>query len=217
MDNVSLDIEPGEFFALLGPSGCGKTTLLRMLAGLEVPTEGHIYIDGQDMAEIPPNRAPVNMVFQSYAVFPHMTVAETSPTASRSLACPKPEIGKRVEEASTGPARTPSPRRMPDKLSGGQRQRVALARALVKKPKVLLLDEPFSALDEKLRETSASSFRSCSGSRHKLCHVTHDQDEALALPTRIAVMNKGASSSLARPPTSTSCRPAGSSPTSSAR
>ena len=138
VDNVSLDIEPGEFFALLGPSGCGKTTLLRMLAGLEVPTEGHIYIDGQDMGEIPPNRRAVNMVFQSYAVFPHMTVADNVAYGLKIDGVPQPERDRRVQEALDLVQLGHLAARMPDQLSGGQRQRVALARALVKKPKVLL-------------------------------------------------------------------------------
>ena len=144
VDNVSLDIMPGEFFVLLGPSGCGKTTLLRMIAGFEVPTEGRIVIDGQDMAHVPPNKRPVNMVFQSYAVFPHMTVTENVGYGLRIARVPSSEIKSRVEEALALVKLDGFGGRRPDQLSGGQRQRVALARSLVMRPKVLLLDEALS-------------------------------------------------------------------------
>jgi spermidine/putrescine ABC transporter ATP-binding subunit len=200
VDNVNLDIEPGEFFALLGPSGCGKTTLLRMLAGLEVPSEGHVYIDGQDMGDIPPNRRAVNMVFQSYAVFPHMTVADNVAYGLKIDGVPEPERKKRVQEALELVQLGHLAARMPDQLSGGQRQRVALSRALVKKPKVLLLDEPLSALDAKLRE--AMRFELSQLQRKvgiTFIMVTHDQDEALAIASRIAVMNKGSIAQLGTP------------------
>ncbi len=200
VDNVSLDIEPGEFFALLGPSGCGKTTLLRMLAGLEVPSEGHVLIDGQDMGDIPPNKRAVNMVFQSYAVFPHMTVADNVAYGLKIDRVPQAERGKRVREALDLVQLGHLAERMPDQLSGGQRQRVALSRALVKKPKVLLLDEPLSALDAKLREAmrfELSQLQKKVGITFIM--VTHDQDEALAIASRIAVMNKGSIAQLGTP------------------
>lgn len=200
VDNVTLDIEQGEFFALLGPSGCGKTTLLRMLAGFEVPTEGQVFIDGQDMGDTPPNRRPVNMVFQSYAVFPHMTVAENVAYGLKIDSVPHSERDKRVTEALDLVQLGQLSERKPDQLSGGQRQRVALARALVKKPKVLLLDEPLSALDAKLREAmrfELSQLQQKVGITFIM--VTHDQDEALAIASRIAVMHKGSIAQLGTP------------------
>src|ERR1700755_3715150 len=200
VDNVSLDIVEGEFFALLGPSGCGKTTLLRMLAGFEIPTEGEIRIDGQPMEGVNPNRRPVNMVFQSYAVFPHMTVERNVGYGLRVTGVPEAEIKQRAQEALALVKLEDFGQRMPSQLSGGQRQRVALARALVKRPKVLLLDEPLSALDAKLRDamrTELSTLQEKVGITFIM--VTHDQDEALALATRCAVMNRGLLQQVAAP------------------
>jgi spermidine/putrescine ABC transporter ATP-binding subunit len=192
VDQVSLDIMAGEFFALLGPSGCGKTTLLRMIAGFEEPTEGVILIDGEDMHGVEPNRRPVNMVFQSYAVFPHMTVAENIAYGLKVVGIPRSEIDARVEEAIALVRLQGLENRKPDKLSGGQRQRVALARALVKQPKVLLLDEPLSALDAKLREAMQLELVNLQHSVGiTFIIVTHDQHEALTMADRIAVMGEG--------------------------
>ncbi len=192
VDQVSREIMVGEFFALLGPSGCGKTTLLRMIAGFEVPTKGVILIDGEDMHSVEPNRRPVNMVFQSYAVFPHMTVAENIAYGLRVVGVPRSEVAVRVEEAIALVRLQGLESRKPDKLSGGQLQRVALARALVKKPKVLLLDEPLSALDAKLREAMQLELVNLQHSVGiTFIIVTHDQHEALTMADRIAVMGEG--------------------------
>jgi spermidine/putrescine ABC transporter ATP-binding subunit len=200
VDDVSFDIAPNEFFALLGPSGCGKTTLLRMIAGLETPTAGQIIIDGQDMAFIPPNQRPVNMVFQSYAVFPHMSVRDNVEYGLKVVGTPRDQTRKRAEEALAMVKLDQLAERKPDQLSGGQRQRVALARALVKRPKVLLLDEPLSALDAKLREQmqlELTRLQQTVGITFII--VTHDQDEALSMANRIAVMNAGKVSQIAGP------------------
>jgi spermidine/putrescine ABC transporter ATP-binding subunit len=192
VDDVSLDIGEGEFFALLGPSGCGKTTLLRILAGFEIPSTGSILIDGKEMEGIDPNRRPVNMVFQSYAVFPHMSVADNVGYGLKVTGVPRADIDKRVKEALALVKLEGYERRMPAQLSGGQRQRVALARALIKRPKVLLLDEPLSALDAKLREAMQLELvrlRNVVGITFII--VTHDQDEALSMANRIAVMDRG--------------------------
>ena len=192
VDSVSLDIQPNEFFALLGPSGCGKTTLLRMIAGFEQPSAGRLLIDGEDMDRVQPNRRPVNMVFQSYAVFPHMTVADNVAYGLVVTGVPKAEIAPRVDEALAMVRLAGYGSRKPDQLSGGQRQRVALARALIKRPKVLLLDEPLSALDRKLREEMQLELVRL---QHEVgitfVIVTHDQEEALSMADRIAVMDQG--------------------------
>ena len=200
VDNVSLTINEGEFFSLLGPSGCGKTTLLRMLAGFEMPTEGRILIDGQDVSLTPPNKRPVNMVFQSYAVFPHMTVLDNVAYGLKMDGVATAERKARAEEALALVQLDGYGVRKPDQLSGGQRQRVALARALVKKPRVLLLDEPLSALDAKLRDQMRSELIQLQDKVGiTFIMVTHDQDEALAMATRCAVMNKGLLQQVATP------------------
>ena len=192
VDEVSLAIHRNEFFALLGPSGCGKTTLLRMLAGFEAPDSGTVAIDGQDMAGVPPNRRPVNMVFQSYAVFPYMTVWQNVAYGLRVSRTPRAEIRDRVAAALAMVRLEGFDRRKPDQLSGGQRQRVALARALVKRPKVLLLDEPLSALDRKLRADMQFELKRLQAEVGiTFVIVTHDQEEAMGVATRIGVMNAG--------------------------
>lgn len=192
VDNISLDIQEGEFFALLGPSGCGKTTLLRMVAGFENPTEGRIFIDAQDMSGVDPNHRPVNMVFQSYAVFPHMTVAKNAGYGLKVTGVAREEIKERVIEALSLVKLSGFENRFPHQLSGGQLQRVALARALIKKPKVLLLDEPLSALDAKLREAMQIELVKLQKSVGiTFILVTHSQDEALSVADRIAVIEAG--------------------------
>lgn len=197
---VDLSVMPGEFLVMVGPSGCGKTTLLRMIAGFELPTEGKILIDGQDMAGIPPNKRPVNMVFQSYAVFPHMSVADNVAYGLKIAGVKSGEIKDRVAEALDLVKLGGFGERMPDQMSGGQRQRVALARSLVMRPKVLLLDEPLSALDAKLRaqmQFELSELQEKVGIT--FVTVTHDQDEALSMACRIGVINKGEVAQLATP------------------
>ena len=200
VDSVSLEIVEKEFFALLGPSGCGKTTLLRMLAGFEVPSDGEILIDGERMNDVPPNRRPVNMVFQSYAVFPHMNVFENVAYGLKVARTARAEIAPRVLEALEMVQLSDFAQRKPDQLSGGQRQRVALARALVKRPRVLLLDEPLSALDAKLREAMQLELVRLQHSVGvTFVIVTHDQDEALSMADRIAVMEAGTVRQVASP------------------
>jgi len=192
VDDVWLDIYRGEFFSLLGPSGCGKTTLLRMLAGFEEPTSGSITIDGVDMADVPPYRRPVNMMFQNYALFPHMTVEQNIAFGLKQERLPRAEIAARVEEMLALVQMSDYARRKPHQLSGGQKQRVALARAVVKKPKVLLLDEPLGALDRKLREQTQFELVNIQESLGlTFVIVTHDQDEAMTVSTRIAIMDRG--------------------------
>ena len=192
VNNVSLDIFEREFFALLGPSGCGKTTLMRMLAGFETPSAGSISIAGQDLAGIPPHKRPVNMMFQSYALFPHMTVEKNIAFGLVMEKLPKGEITARVEEMLKLVKLEGFALRKPHQLSGGQRQRVALARAIAKRPKVLLLDEPLGALDKKLREETQFELLDLQMSLGMtFVIVTHDQDEAMTMADRIAVMDKG--------------------------
>ena len=192
VDDVSLEIAPGEFFALLGPSGCGKTTLLRLIAGFEEPDAGMVRIHGTDVTHVPPHRRPVNMVFQHYALFPHLTVQENVGFGLRYKPLPRAEHAARVAETLALVRLTGYEKRRPDQLSGGQRQRVALARALVLGPQVLLLDEPLAALDPNLRKEVQVELKSLQRSLGiTFVFVTHDQEEALSMSDRIAVMNGG--------------------------
>ncbi len=192
VDHVSLDIAQGEFFSLLGPSGCGKTTLLRMLAGFEHPTSGRIDLDGESLIDRPAHLRPTNMVFQSYAIFPHLNVSANIAYGLRKDRLPRAELRQRVEQALELVKLGGLGGRQGTELSGGQRQRVALARALVKRPKVLLLDEPLSALDKKLREDMQIELRLLQQSVGiTFVFVTHDQEEALTMSDRIAVMHQG--------------------------
>ena len=200
VDHLSFTISRGEFFSLLGPSGCGKTTLLRMLAGFESPTTGEIYIDGAPMSEVPPHHRPTNMVFQNYAIFPHLNVRANLAYGLRYNKIEKAEVGRRVEEALEMVKLPGFGNRRSNELSGGERQRVALARALIKRPKVLLLDEPLGALDKKLREEMQLELRALQESVGiTFIFVTHDQEEALTLSTRIAVMTRGKALQVASP------------------
>jgi putrescine transport system ATP-binding protein len=192
VDDVTLSIYQGEFFSLLGPSGCGKTTLLSMLAGLEMPTRGKIFIDGVDVTRRPAYDRPVNMMFQSYALFPHMTVEQNVAFGLKQERRPKAEIRERVKEALKLVQMEKYGHRSPHQLSGGQRQRVALARSLVKRPKLLLLDEPLAALDKRLREQTQFELVSIQeevGITFIL--VTHDQEEAMTMSSRLGIMDHG--------------------------
>jgi putrescine transport system ATP-binding protein len=201
VDGLSLDIYEGEFFALLGPSGCGKTTLLRMLAGFETPDAGAIRLGPDDIGRVPPYRRPVNMMFQSYALFPHLTVAGNIAFGLRQDRLPRAEIEARVAEMLALVRLEGFGARKPHQLSGGQRQRVALARSLAKRPKVLLLDEPLAALDKKLREETQFELMDLQGRLGTtFVIVTHDQEEAMTVAHRIAVMNHGQVAQVAPPP-----------------
>jgi spermidine/putrescine transport system ATP-binding protein len=192
LGGIDLDIEDGEFFSLLGPSGCGKTTLLRIIAGLEFPSVGSVRIHGREVGLEPPDRRPVNTVFQAYALFPHMNVVDNVAFGLRMKRVPEDEIRRRVAEAIELVQLTGREQRMPSQISGGQQQRVALARALVNRPEVLLLDEPLGALDLKLRQAMQLELKTLQ--EHvgiTFVYVTHDQEEALAMSDRLGVMDAG--------------------------
>ncbi|THD73758.1 ABC transporter ATP-binding protein [Thalassobius vesicularis] len=200
IDNLSQDIYEREFFALLGPSGCGKTTMMRMLAGFENPTEGQILIAGQDMAGVPPNERAVNMMFQSYALFPHLTVWDNIAFGLKRMNMPKDQLNARVEDMLRLTRLTKFAKRKPHQISGGQRQRVALARSLARAPKLLLLDEPLGALDKKLREETQfelMDIQEKTGTTFVI--VTHDQEEAMTVASRVAVMDEGRIMQVATP------------------
>ncbi|HEY4833710.1 MAG TPA: ABC transporter ATP-binding protein [Bradyrhizobium sp.] len=200
VDQLSLDIRAGEFFALLGPSGCGKTTLLRMLAGFETPDEGRILLDGKDIAPVLPHQRPVNMMFQNYALFPHLTVRDNIAFGLKRAGLPRAEIDARVAEMVALVKLEGLAKRKPDQLSGGQRQRVALARSLARRPQLLLLDEPLAALDKKLRESTQLELMEV---QRRLgmtfIIVTHDQEEAMTVADRIGVMDSGRLEQVATP------------------
>jgi iron(III) transport system ATP-binding protein len=192
VDDVSLAIEQGEFVTLLGPSGCGKTTTLRLIAGFEVPTQGHISLDGRSLDDVPPNHRDMAMVFQSYAIFPHLNVFENIAYGLKIKKLSSPEIRRKIAEVLSLTGLTGLEQRAPNQLSGGQQQRVALARALVMEPKVLLFDEPLSNLDAKLREQMRAEIRRIQQTLGiTSVYVTHDQAEAMALSDRIVIMNTG--------------------------
>ncbi|MGH1355897.1 MAG: ABC transporter ATP-binding protein [Thalassovita sp.] len=200
IDNLTQDIFEREFFALLGPSGCGKTTMMRMLAGFDTPTEGQIIIAGQDMASVPPNDRAVNMMFQSYALFPHLSIWENIAFGLKRQKMPKDQIAARVEEMLRLTRLSKFAKRKPHQISGGQRQRVALARSLARAPKLLLLDEPLGALDRKLREETQfelMDIQEKTGTTFVI--VTHDQEEAMTVASRVAVMDEGRIMQVATP------------------
>jgi putrescine transport system ATP-binding protein len=200
VDRLSLDIRAGEFFALLGPSGCGKTTLLRMLAGFETPDEGRILLDGKDIAQVPPHLRPVNMMFQNYALFPHLSVRDNIAFGLKRAGMARAEIASRVAEMVALVKLEGMEKRKPDQLSGGQKQRVALARSLARRPQVLLLDEPLAALDKKLRGSTQLELMEL---QRRLgmtfIIVTHDQEEAMTVANRIGVMDAGRLEQVATP------------------
>ena len=200
VDRLSLDIRAGEFFALLGPSGCGKTTLLRMLAGFETPDEGRILLGGKDIAQVPPHQRPVNMMFQNYALFPHLSVRDNIAFGLKRAGMARAEIATRVAEMVALVKLEGMEKRKPDQLSGGQKQRVALARSLARRPQVLLLDEPLAALDKKLRESTQLELMEL---QRRLgmtfIIVTHDQEEAMTVANRIGVMDAGRLEQVATP------------------
>ena len=192
VDNIDLDIYQHEIFALLGSSGSGKSTLLRMLAGMESPNQGKIILDGQDITKLAPYERPINMMFQSYALFPHMTVEQNIAFGLKQDKMPKDEIAARVEEMLRLVQMTKYAKRKPHQLSGGQQQRIALARSLAKRPKILLLDEPLGALDKKLRQQTQLELVNTLEQVGVTCiMVTHDQEEAMTMATRIAIMSDG--------------------------
>ena len=200
LDRVSLQIETGEFFTLLGPSGCGKTTLLRLIAGFDQPDGGDILLDGKSIIATPPERRPLHTIFQNYALFPHMSVAENIAFPLRMVGCSETEIKQRVAEALQDVSLPDKGQHYPEALSGGQKQRIAIARALVNRPRLLLLDEPLSALDAQLREQmQLELIRLQKEIGITFIYVTHDQGEALALSQRIAVMNNGSVAQVDQP------------------
>jgi len=202
VDCADVAIARGEFFSLLGPSGCGKTTLLRMIAGFEFPDEGEIFIDGHPMSDIPPNKRPTNMVFQSYAIFPHLNIFDNIAYGLRKERLARAELAARVDAALAMIKLEGFGARRADQLSGGQRQRVALARALIRRPKVLLLDEPLGALDKRLREAMQIELRQLQKDVGiTFVFVTHDQEEALSMSDRVAVMSGGKVLQVASPRT----------------